>query len=233
MTADPGIAPDGPPTGYTFLLPEDWVRIPVRYGDPDGAVRSLVASAFAQVPSDVPRDRLTPLRLELERRLRKAVAEARGAGALEMYLPVKLAGEVNLGASFTVSPARIPSRTTGPGGGADPEGGTRPVSDSAEIAVQLLAGDGAAGAADVELSSGEIDGALAVRRERVVPADPERGMELASRRVEHLVAVPGDAGRWLVVAFSTVGAGDPRDDLADAMVEWFDALMTTFRWSWT
>ena len=114
-----------------------------------------------------------------------------------------------------------------------PDGGVPPTSAPAEIAVQLLAGESPTNTSDVDLSSGEVDGALTVRRERVVPADPAGGVELASRRVEYLVAVPTDPGQWLVVAFSTIGAGDPRDDLADALVEWFDALMTTFRWSWT
>lgn len=224
--ADSVTEPASPPTGYGFLLPEDWAQIPLRQGDAEDAVRSLVASAFARVSADVPRDKLTPLRLELERRLRAAVAEARRAKALEMYLPVKLAGEVNLGASFTVSNARLPARS-------GPDGASSEVSDPAEIAVQLLSADGTASASEMDLSSGEVDGALAVRRERVVPAAPELGAELGSRRVEYLVAVPGDPGQWLVAAFSTLGAGNPRDDLADAMVEWFDALMTTFRWSWT
>ncbi|MFD4546081.1 hypothetical protein [Streptomyces sp. NPDC058466] len=224
--ADPVAEPDSPPTGYRLLLPEDWVQIPLRPGEAEDAVRSLVTSAFARVPADVPRDKLTALRLELERRLRAAVAEARRAKALEMYLPVKLAGEVNLGASFTVSNARLTARS-------GPDGDLGRVSDPAEIAVQLLPGNGAASTSEMDLSSGEVDGALAVRRERVVPAAPERGVELASRRVEYLVAVPGDPSQWLVAAFSTIGAGNPRDDLADATVEWFDALMTTFRWSWT
>lgn len=223
---DPLTEPASPPTGYGFLLPEDWAQIPLRQGNAEDAVRSLVASAFARVPADVPRDKLTPLRLELERRLRAAVAEACRAKALEMYLPVKLAGEVNLGASFTVSSARLPARS-------GPDDAPSEVSDPAEIAVQLLSADGTASASEMDLSSGEVDGTLAVRRERVVPAAPELGAELGSRRVEYLVAVPGDPGQWLVAAFSTLGAGNPRDDLADAMVEWFDALMTTFRWSWT
>lgn len=53
------------------------------------------------------------------------------------------------------------------------------------------------------------------------------------RNVDYFVSVPGDPGHWFVAAFSTIGAGNPHDDLASAMVEWFDALMTTFRWSWT
>ncbi|MFJ8086340.1 hypothetical protein ACIQ6Y_38000 [Streptomyces sp. NPDC096205] len=182
-----------------------------------------MTSAFARVPADVPRDKLARLRLELERRLRAAVADARKAEALELYLPMRLAGEVNLGASIIVSQARVPAPVVSGVSAGD-------LSDPADVAVQLMA-DGEA--ADAEVSSGEVDGALAVRRERVMSAAPEQGVELASRRVDYFVSVPGDPGRWFVAAFSTIGAGDPRDDLADALVEWFDALMTTFRWSWT
>lgn len=214
------------PTGYRLLLPEDWVQIPLRQGKAEDVVRSIVASAFARAPADVPRDKLTPLRLELERRLRSAMDEARKAKAMEMYLPMKMAGQVNLGASIIVSDARLPPRS-------GPEGDFSRVPDPLEIAVQLVSGGDAASASDMDLSSGEVDGALAVRREWIAPADPKRGAELASRRVDYLVSVPSDPSRWFVAAFSTIGAGDPRDDLADAMVEWFDALMTTFRWSWT
>ncbi|MET9906471.1 hypothetical protein ABZZ74_06560 [Streptomyces sp. NPDC006476] len=182
-----------------------------------------MASAFARVPADIPRDKLTPLRVELERRLRAAVAEARKANALELYLPMRLAGDVNLGASIIISEALLPAR-------ARSDGAADKASAPAEIALQLLSGDTAA---NMDVSSGEVDGALALRRERVAPAVADRGAEMASRRVDYFVSVPGDPGRWFVAAFSTVGAGDPRDDLADALVEWFDALMTTFRWSWT
>ncbi|MFJ6081606.1 hypothetical protein ACIQI8_09390 [Streptomyces sp. NPDC092369] len=185
-------------------------------------MRSIVTSAYARVPADVPRDNLTPLRLELERRLRAAVAEARRADALELYLPMRLSGNVNLGASIIVSEALLPARTCS-------DGAPGTASDPTEIALQLLSGDMAA---DVDVSSGEVDGALGVRRERVAPAAVDRGAEMASRRVDYFVSVPGDPGRWLVAAFSTIGAGNPRDDLSDALVEWFDALMTTFRWSW-
>ncbi|MGP3948558.1 hypothetical protein [Streptomyces sp. 7N604] len=216
------VEPTSSPTGYRLLLPSDWVQVPLRQGEPEEAVRSIVTSAFTRIPADVPRDKLTPLRLELERRLRAAVADARKAKALEMYLPIRLSGETNLGASIIVSEALLPTRT-------DSNGTTTHVSDPAETALQLVSGDRAA---DMDVSSGEVDGALAVRRERVAPPAADRGAELASRRVDYFVSVPGDPGRWFVAAFSTIGAGDPRDDLADALVEWFDALMTTFRWSW-
>ncbi|MEU1268155.1 hypothetical protein [Streptomyces sp. NPDC005799] len=223
---DNATEPATPPTGYHLLLPEDWVQIPLRQGDAEASVSSIVTAAFTRVPNGVPRDKLVPLRLELKRRLLAAVAEARKADVLELYVPMKLGGELNLGASFTVAQVRLPTRS---GAGADPNG----VSDPSGVAVQLLAGHRTAGMVSADMSSGEIDGAVAIRRERVVAAAPEHRAELASRRVEYLVAVPADAGQWLVVAFSTIGAGDPEDGLSEALVEWFDALMTTFRWSWT
>jgi hypothetical protein len=210
------------PTGYRLLLPSDWVQIPVRQGKAEETAHRIASEAFARVPSDVSRDKLTPLRLEVERRLRAAIADAQRAKALEIYLPMRLSGEINLGASIVVSKTRLPSRTA-------PDGSPVATSDPAEVAVQLLArGNGT----DWDLRSGEIDGALAVRQEGVTPADPDRGADLASRSVRYTVSVPGDPGQWFLAVFSTTGAGDPRDDLADALVEWFDALMATFRWSW-
>jgi hypothetical protein len=34
----------------------------------------------------------------------------------------------------------------------------------------------------------------------------------------------------VVVAFSTLGGGDPDDQYAKILVELFDAIMSTFRW---
>ncbi|MGW3549319.1 hypothetical protein ACWDLL_00340 [Streptomyces griseoincarnatus] len=92
--------------------------------------------------------------------------------------------------------------------------------------IQLLSRD----SPNADLSSGEVDGAVAVRREFVAKADPRRGVEVASRRVEYIASVPGNPSRWFVAAFSTVGGENPRDELAKVLVEWFDAVMATFRW---
>ena len=61
-------------------------------------------------------------------------------------------------------------------------------------------------------------------------ADVEQGVEYASRRVDYVLPVPTDLDRWVVVSFSTLGAGDPTDEFAQLLVELFDAIMTTFRW---
>jgi hypothetical protein len=50
--------------------------------------------------------------------------------------------------------------------------------------------------------------------------------------VDYVLAVPGDADRYLTIAFSTIGGGDPDDAYAIALVDLFDAMMLTWRWSW-
>ncbi|MGW3724964.1 hypothetical protein [Streptomyces sp. NPDC000851] len=208
----------GPPvSGYRLLLPDQWAQIPLRHGTEE-AVERILEDAYTRIPGDAPPDRVGPYKRELARRFRKAVAQAQQTNALDLYLPVKPVGDgtFNLGASILVSETLLPRR-----------GQASDKSEPTDVAVQLLSRDGVE---EADLSSGDIDGALAVRREHVVEADPEKGAELGSRRVEYIVSVPGDPDRWFVAAFSTMGGGDPRDELAEALVEWFDAVMATFRW---
>ncbi|MEU5895945.1 hypothetical protein [Streptomyces venezuelae] len=206
-----------PVTGYRLILPGDWAHIPLRQGTED-AIRGVLDEAYARIPADAPADKIGPYKREWERRFRASVANAQKNKALDLYLPVRPKGDFNIGASLLVTECHVPRAPGRPPGAVEPT----------EVAVQLLARDGVENA---DLSSGEIDHALAVRREHVAEASPEKGAELASRRVEYMVSVPGDPDRWFVAAFSTVGGGDPRDELAEALVEWFDAVMATFRWS--
>ncbi len=76
----------------------------------------------------------------------------------------------------------------------------------------------------------EVAGTVGTRTEHVEEADAEQGAEYASRRVDYVLPVPADPERWVVVTFSTLGAGDPTDEFAQLLVELFDAIMTTFRW---
>ena len=201
-------------TGYRLLLPSEWAQIPLRHGTEE-AVQRLLRAAFFAIPKDAPQDKVGPYKGELERRFRAAVAQAQRGKALDLYLPFTPTAEVNLGASIVVTEELLPRR------------GTMYPRDPTQVAVQLLSRDGVNGA---DLSSGEIDGAVAVRREHVAEEDPGKGVELASRRVEYIASVPDDPARWFIAAFSTVGGGSPRDELAEALVEWFDAVMATFRW---
>lgn len=202
-------------TGYRLILPDDWAQIPLRHGTEE-AVRRVLDEAFSRIPPGSPEDKVGPYKRELERRFRGAVGRAQEGNALDLYLPVRSAGNANLGASIVVSESFLPRRS---------EQAAR--SEPTDVAVHLLSRDGADNA---DLSSGELDGALAVRREHVADTTPDRGTGLGSRRVEYIVSVPDTPDRWFAAAFSTVGGGDPRDELADALVEWFDAVMATLRW---
>ena len=204
-----------PVTGYRILLPGQWEKVPLRQGTEE-AIQHILGGAYARIPDSAPQDKVGPYKRELERRFRAAVADAQQGNALDLYLPVRPTDDVNLGASIVVSESLLPSREQGAHRAKPPE-----------LAMQLLSRDGVEGA---DLSSGEIDSAIAVRREHVAGPQPDQGVQLASRRVEYVVSVPDDPDRWFVAAFSTVGGGDPRDELADALVEWFDAVMATFRW---
>ncbi|MEH0423977.1 hypothetical protein [Streptomyces sp. B21-083] len=208
-----------PVTGYRLLLPDQWAQVPLRHGTEE-AVHRILEDAYTRIPKNAPPDKVSPYKRELARRFRRAVTQAQQTKGLDLYLPVKPMGgsdlSFSLGASILVSESLLPRRSGAEGTG-----------EPTDAAVQLLSRDGAEGA---DLSSGEIDGALAVRHEYVAAANPDRSTELASRRVEYIVSVPGDPDRWFVAAFSTIGGGDPRDELSEALVEWFDAVMANLRW---
>lgn len=220
VSAGPGPGPgadarqpdDAQPSGYTVVLPPGWHQIPVREGTGD-AIKKIVDSAFAQPPEGVPRDKLTPYRIELERRLSSAAAQARRNGGVHLYLPVTVRYGTPIAASFVVS-----------------EGSLGSLEDiSPEMVVSYLA----SGEGPVEDGSrtATVDGAVGLRREHTAPASPEKGIDYGSRRVDYVLPVPGQRDRWLVIAFSTLGGGDPDDDYSAILVELFDAIISTFRWT--
>ena len=194
--------------GYTLVLPPGWERIPARQGT-DDAIKALLDAKFRELPPDLPRDQLAPYRAEIEGKLRRAAAQARKNGAVELYLPVELRGGLPVPASFVVSEGSIPAAGI----------------DEPEQVVSYLVSEGTDGAAVT------VDGVKGARTEQCAGPDPGQGIEYGSRRVDYAVPVPGDAGRWLLVAFSTLGAGDPDDQVARMLVQLFDAIMSTFRWA--
>ncbi|WP_234380487.1 hypothetical protein [Streptomyces sp. CMB-StM0423] len=197
---------EGVAVGYTLVLPPNWSRIPLRDGT-DEAIMRIVDEAVADLPDDMPRDQIPQVRLELVRRLRKAAADARKSGGLDLYLPVQQMHGVTVAASFVVSEITLAT-------GAEPS----------LILARLLA--------DAEKSQPTaVDGSVGYRNERVARGSGDEGGEYASRRVDYVLAVPEDDTRWVTVGFSTLADGDPKGQFADVLVELFDALMTTFRWT--
>lgn len=187
--------------GYRIILPPGWVRIPLREGT-DAALETLVYSRMRTVPHQVPRDRGTRYRAGVRRMVDAQVTAAREANGLDLYLPVRPRYRALVAASFLVSEVLLPA-----GGPVDPETVVAALGEPVEVA-----------------------GVRAARREYLRPARPDRQVPLPTRHVDYALPVPRDPRRFLSVAFSTAGDGDADSEFTTAVVELFDALMTTFRW---
>lgn len=211
MTSTSGGHPTATPdtaTGYTLVLPPGWERIPLR-GGTGKTIKAILDKKFCDLPDKLPRDKLIQYRVEVEGRLRKVAAEARGQGGIDLYLPVDFQHGVAVAASFVVSIGTL---------------GSAESLDPAQIASYL--------AAESEGSSPvTIDGAVGIRNEQTAEPDPAKDIEYGSRRVNYVLSVPGSSEQWMFVAFSTLGGGDPEDRYAKILVQLFDAIMSTFRWT--
>ncbi|MEV0930350.1 hypothetical protein ACIBMX_24375 [Streptomyces phaeochromogenes] len=199
------------PLGYRLVPPPGWDMIPLRDGA-DEAVKRIVDLGVTQLSEDIPKDDVIRARLELMKRLNKAVQQARKADGLTLYLPVERIHGTLIAASIVVSEALA---------------GPRVGVGSGEVVAQLLA-DGASS------EPVTIDGADGVRVDKTVAADLEREVAYASRRIDYVLPVPGSTvAQWVTVCFSTIADGHPHSEFAEVLVELFDAVMTTFRWSYS
>ncbi len=205
---DRNVTRRGAPDGYTLVLPPGWRQIPVRAGTRQ-VIRKIVNDTFRPLARQTSRDKLAPYRIALERRLTSAVTQARQHGGTELYLPVEPVHGTLLAASFVVSEGTI---------------GAHGHHDPALIVSSIISG----GQHSAPVS---LDGAAGFRTEATAPPDPARGIDNGSRRVDYAVIVPGTMDRWLVSAFSALGAGDPGDKFAGLLAGLFDAIMSTFRWT--
>lgn len=197
-------------TSFVMVLPPGWVRLPARPEAAEQLAHELDAIVAAALPEDLPRDSAEPLRRQFRRQLTRTVQEAGEAGATAVYLPAAPVDGFTLPASLTESEV-------------DDESESEPV----VVIAQLLADSG-------QLDSGlrEVDGAAAARTEDVLTNNqPEGSWERVwTRRIVYTISVPHRPGRWLVLAFTAVYGDEPSERLAGALVQLFDALVTTFRW---
>lgn len=189
--------------GYTLVLPPGWMRIPVNGGATDHTIDEAISAAL---PPDLPRDEAAKVRVTVKGRLLAAAADARDSGALDIYLPLAGMHGHAIPASFLVS--EIPVQ---PGRDADE-------------AMREFAAEPGAGPVTV-------DGDPAIRLDTVLEPDTlMTEVDVPTRRITYLIPVSG-LPRWLAVTFSTVGDGDPSSDFSQILVDLFDAIMTTFRWT--
>ncbi|HEU5420772.1 MAG TPA: hypothetical protein VFV41_24000 [Streptosporangiaceae bacterium] len=221
-----GLTGDGrTASGYALVLPPGWRKIPVRHGT-DEAIREILDEVLGRVGTGPDREKLIRVRVELQGRLSAMAVRAREASGVDLYLPVEYVHGTPVPASFSVSEG-----APGSPGGAAAAGGAPGTAEPAQpLAPEELIAYLAS--ADDATSLVALDGAPGVRTDHVAAADPGQDAPLPSRQVDYVVTIPGSPDRWLMVVFSTVGDGDPNGQFAGILVELFDAIMSTFRWTW-
>ncbi|CAL9532775.1 hypothetical protein SUDANB108_04102 [Streptomyces sp. enrichment culture] len=201
------------PNGFNLVPPPGWDVIPLHSGTRE-AIDRIVRKAVAQLPVGFPKDDIPKARLKLSQELRKVVRRASAKGGMTLYLPTERLHGIALPVSIVASePIEIPR--VRPGSGPD-----------AVLAALASETPGA------EIR--EIDETAALRSEREVPADPEQGVEVAHRRVEYLVPIPDSTpDKYLTFSYSALIAPGSDPTFYDTLVELFDAVMSTFRWSYS
>jgi hypothetical protein len=198
-------------SSYSIVDLPGWENLALDSANPAEVDAMLERLAHGSIPEDVPHDSATTFRREMHEHLTRIVDDARSAGAGTICLPTRRLGEIAVPASYTVSEWQ------------DAEPG--PVEPSALLVALAANSTGAAQLVD-------LDGQVALREEEIEPAAAsEHPLERhAARRVTYTVSGPGEAGAWLLFTFVTIGNGTPTGPLADALVELFDAQLTTLRW---
>ncbi|MBU5943758.1 hypothetical protein ACPCSL_27115 [Streptomyces griseoincarnatus] len=198
-------------TGFNLVLPPGWGKIDLNEEVVNDSVLALVDRSIDQLPEDLPRDDVSKVRMELFKQLRKAARKASRANGMMLYLPVERVRGSVIPASFVVS-----EPITAIGAGFHPD--------------QVLKG---VAAERGESEAVTVDGSAGTRVERIVPPPEGSEIEFPSRRVEYILPLPGSPfPSWLAITFSTIGDGKPDSEYSSALVNLFDAVMTTFRWSY-
>ncbi|WP_394769106.1 hypothetical protein [Lacisediminihabitans sp.] len=199
-----------PQASFVMALPPGWSRLPVRERERPlllALIEEIVADAL---PASLPRDSAEPWRGELRKRLTGAALEARDAGATAVYLPTRPVD------GFTAPASLIETEVEDDG-----------LASPAEVIAAVLSDP------HIDATEATVDGASALRTDTTTTRVQQSGdwPEVATRQVVYTIEVPHREGRWVVMSFSAVSGDNPSQDLSDALVLLFDALMTTFRWT--
>lgn len=209
------------PRGYELVLPPGWVRIPLREGTKE-ALERILFSHMEQVPEGIPRDDAMRFRLDMRRRLERQARAARRNGGLDLYLPVLPRGGIFLMASFIVAELPIGQAHVVPQQAVITELANEDIPDGTAKQVDV------AGAPALRRAYGS-----SLEEEELSPASEAVQQDtLPTRRVDYVIPVPDDPGRWISINFSTPGDGDIDSEFTDVLVELFDAVVSTFKWSY-
>ncbi|TNC33108.1 hypothetical protein [Mumia zhuanghuii] len=220
--------------GYQIALPTPWEQIPVGADNTRQRVAEIAGRAVARVTADMSPDEAAKLRITLEQQLLRQLAVAERGGAVDFYMPTDLIHGMALSASFTVSV--VMPDAMAPAGVATTvmtsliaeDEASEPVSIGDTVWIRSDRVTKVPTADEVETAETEEVGLAAEAARELV--EESGGAIAASRTVEYTTVVPSDERYWLLVTFTTLGDGDPQGELADLLVELFDAIMSTWRW---
>ncbi|MGY1500201.1 hypothetical protein ACW4TU_27080 [Streptomyces sp. QTS52] len=199
-----------PPADYQLLLPEGWFRVNITPERREQSVDALVERQFKGI------DNAPQIKAQARQEMLAQAAKAFEEGGIELYLSLQQAGPLTVPASLLVAL------------GFPPQGGRLPALD--DIAGRLAAeGKASREVSVVELAAGP---ALRVRDEYdpardhpPVPTEKEAELALPSVTLDYQVQVPR-AEAILLLTFST-----PLVQIADAMVDLFDAVAGSLSWT--
>ncbi|MET9351684.1 hypothetical protein ABZY14_01500 [Streptomyces sp. NPDC006617] len=209
------------PRGYEIVLPPGWVRIPLREGTKK-ALERLLFSHMGQVPEGIPRDDAMRFRLDMRRQLERQARAARRNGGLDLYLPVLPRGGIFLMASFIVAELPIGQAHVIPRHAVITELANEGVPDGTAKQVDVAGAPALRRAYGLSLEEEELGSASEAVQQGALP----------TRRVDYVIPVPDDPGRWISINFSTPGDGDIDSEFTGVLVDLFDAVVGTFKWSY-
>ncbi|WP_329275813.1 hypothetical protein [Streptomyces sp. NBC_01451] len=209
MTSTPQSDPM-PPADYRLLLPEGWFRVDITPERREQSVDALVERQFKGI------DNAPQIKAQVRQEMLGQAARAFDEGGIELYLSLQQAGPFTVPASLLIAL------------GLPPQGGHLPALH--DIADRLAAEEkDSREVSVVELAAGT---ALRVREEYdpardrpPVGAEKEAELALPSVTLDYQVQVPG-AEAILILTFST-----PLVQIADAMVDLFDAVAGSLSWT--
>lgn len=200
--------------GYGLVLPRPWTRIDLA-GDVPGQVAAILDATQERIrtSTDAPPDQVAQVRRQIEGRLLSDLRRAKDKGGVDYYLPADVhPSGVQLNANFLVSTVIPDAMMTEEG--------------VPQVMTQLIA-DGR--------KPVTIDDTIWLRSEKDVREGATAGdlpeVTLEHRRVEYVTALPGDPRTWVMVSYTAAGDGDLSGTPVRILVELFDAIMGTWRWS--
>lgn len=188
------------------FVPEGWVLVPT--GPGTQRLRTLVIEEIVRryVPESLPRDKAGPWRKQLRKELTAAIEDAAAGGARSVLLPLAEYGGLRLPGSMLLTVLE---------------------DDPMVVADDLLGGlldDAGEDGTALDLAGGP-----AVRVQAVVGSSPV-GRRHPSWKVTYYAAHPRTPGVWALVTFTVLTDGDLEDEVVQAVVAMFDAVVGTMQW---